>query len=154
MLMDNTGVRMHVRNRKAWMGWQTLAGPLPRRFHLSLSLHISPTAAWEVMTSLTHVSHTFPDRMERTAAYKAPHALNSLHHSPTHSRYISEAAWWHCWDEDQETNNSKMRQNVLFFSPSHPGLKENYTQKPDSLYVEVVDGNIRSKAVLTWSLKG
>lgn len=35
-----------------------------------------PTASWEVMTRLTHVSHALADGMERTAAYKAPHAPN------------------------------------------------------------------------------
>lgn len=40
---------------------------------LSLSLQIAPTAAWEAMTSLTPVSHTVTERMERTAAYTAAH---------------------------------------------------------------------------------
>lgn len=33
-----------------------------------------PTESWEVMTRLTHASQALTDRMERTAAYKAPHA--------------------------------------------------------------------------------
>lgn len=33
-----------------------------------------PTASWEVMTRLTHVSQALADGMERTVAYKAPHA--------------------------------------------------------------------------------
>lgn len=57
----------------------SLAGPLLHRLHLSLSPHISPTAAWEAMTSLTPVSHTLTDRIERTAAYTAPHATAALH---------------------------------------------------------------------------
>lgn len=94
MLMDNTGVRMHVRKRKARAERNDrLAGPPLYCFHLSLSLHVSPTAAWEFMTSLTPVSHAVTDRMERTAAYTALHAVDSLYHSSIHSRYIRIAAW-------------------------------------------------------------
>lgn len=58
----------------------SLAVPLlHRRLHLSLSPHIPPTAAWEAMTSLTPVSHTLTDRMERTAAYTAPHVTAAQH---------------------------------------------------------------------------
>lgn len=35
-----------------------------------------PTASWEVMTRLTHVSHALVDCVERTAAYKVPHVPN------------------------------------------------------------------------------
>lgn len=51
-----------------------------------------PTASWEVMTRVTHVSQALTDGMERTAAYKAPHAPNWLYQSPTCGRWVRVAA--------------------------------------------------------------
>lgn len=54
-----------------------LAVPLLRHLHCSLSPHISPTAAWEAMTSLTPVSHTL--RRDREASSAALHVTTEQH---------------------------------------------------------------------------
>lgn len=53
MLIDNTGLRLHVRKRKAWMKWHP-SPPLPSS--LPVLTHLTQSSLG-TMTSLTPVSH-------------------------------------------------------------------------------------------------